>query len=122
MEIDIRARGFGLTPGLRQRVLRRLQFAFGSTGHRLRRIVVWLADQNGPRGGEDKRCRVQVVVPGGTPVVIEDTESDLYVAIDRAIDRAGRTVSRRLSRQREDRRTRAVMASDAENLPRGANA
>jgi len=33
--------------------------------------------------------------------VIEDTEADLYVAVDRATDRAGRTVGRRLARQRD---------------------
>jgi ribosome-associated translation inhibitor RaiA len=34
-------------------------------------------------------------------VVIEDTESDLYVAIDRAAERAERAVVRRLERLRE---------------------
>lgn len=34
-------------------------------------------------------------------MVIEDTEVDLYVAIDRATDRVGRALSRRLARQRE---------------------
>jgi len=31
------------------------------------------------------------------------TEADLYIAIDRATERAGRTLARRLGRQRESR-------------------
>ncbi len=62
-----------------------------------------LSDENGPRGGEDKRCRVRVGVDGPQDVVVEDVESDLYIAIDRAADRAGRVVARRLERQRTRR-------------------
>ena len=58
-----------------------------------------LSDINGPRGGADKRCHLQVVLKGLPDVVIEDTEADLYVAIDRATDRAGRTVVRKIDRQ-----------------------
>jgi len=104
MEIGIRARGFGLTAGLRQRVLHRLRFAFAAIAHRVRGVDVCLADDNGPRGGADKRCRVRVVVPGVPAVVIEDVEPDLYAAIDRAVDRAGRTAARRLDRGRDERR------------------
>jgi putative sigma-54 modulation protein len=41
------------------------------------------------------------IIPGRPDVVIEDTESDLYVAIDRAVERIERSVARRLERQRE---------------------
>ena len=58
-----------------------------------------LSDINGPHGGADKRCHLQVVLAGLPDVVVEDTEADLYVAIDRATDRAGRTVVRRIDRQ-----------------------
>jgi ribosome-associated translation inhibitor RaiA len=58
-----------------------------------------LSDINGPRGGADKRCHVRVVLDGLHDVVIEDIEADLYVAIDRATDRAGRTLVRKIDRQ-----------------------
>ena len=67
---------------------------------------------NGPRGGKDKRCCIQVPFPGTRNVVIEDTEADLYVAIDRAADRAARAVSRRLERASGGRRD-ASSAGDA---------
>lgn len=100
MQIDIQSRGFTLTESLRQHAERRLQFAIGSMRGNLRAVAMRLSDENGPRGGEDKLCRIQASLAGEPPVVIEDIQSDLYVAIDRAADRLGRTVARRLHRQR----------------------
>ena len=104
MHVDIQARGFRLTPGLHEYTQRRLWFAFVSIHPKVGRIAIRLTDDNGPRGGQDKRCQVRVSVRGARGVVIEDREPDLYVAISRAIDRAGRTVARRLARSRDDRR------------------
>ncbi len=100
MRIDIQARGFPLTNALRGHVERRLGFALGTRDESIRHVRVRLSDINGPRGGADKCCHVQVVLNHLSDVVIKDTEADLYAAIDRAADRAGRTISRRLARQR----------------------
>jgi len=100
MQIDIQARNFSLTNALRGHVERRLGFALSSKDDHIMRIKVRLSDINGPRGGADKCCHIQVVLPHLPDVVIEDTETDLYTAIDRATDRAGRTVGRRLVRLR----------------------
>jgi ribosome-associated translation inhibitor RaiA len=54
---------------------------------------------DGPRGGSDKRCHLRVVLAGLPAVVVEGTEGDLYVAIDRAADRAGRTLVRKIERR-----------------------
>jgi putative sigma-54 modulation protein len=103
MQIVIQARGFDLTAALRQHIERRLHFALDWAHDHVSRVSVLLSDLNGPRGGEDKCCRVQIARPGVAEVVIEDTETDIYVAIDRAVDRAARTLSRRVARQREHR-------------------
>ena len=103
MQIDVQALGFELTPALRTHTERRLHFALGRSDGQVSRLWVRLSDLNGPRGGEDKRCHVRITLTGAPEVVIEDTEADLYVAIDRAADRAGRTVARRLERSRDQR-------------------
>jgi putative sigma-54 modulation protein len=108
MQIDIQARNFSLTNALRGHIERRLGFALSARDDHIQRIMVRLSDVNGPRGGEDKCCHIQVVLPQMTDVVIEDTEVDMYTAIDRAADRAGRTVGRRLTRQRDMDRSSGV--------------
>ena len=112
MRIDIQSRGFDLTEGLREHTERRLQFALNWASHDVRTVSVRLFDINGPRGGNDKRCRIQIPISGGQDVVIEDTEADLYVAIDRAADRTERALARRLERQREHRHER-IAADEA---------
>jgi len=99
MQIDIQARNFSLSDALRSHAERRLRLALTCCGNRIQRIVMRVSDINGPRGGVDKRCHLQVVLSGLSDVVIEDTEADLYVAIDRSCDRAGRTVARKIERQ-----------------------
>jgi putative sigma-54 modulation protein len=112
MRIDIQARGFDLTQGLREHAERRLQFALAWADKDVRSVSIRLSDVNGPRGGNDKRCQIKIPLVGGPDVVIEDAEADLYVAIDRAAERTERTLARRLGRLREHRRTR-LNASDA---------
>lgn len=100
MQLVIQARGLGLTGSVRQHIERRLAFALDWARFQVIKVSVRLSDLNGPRGGEDKRCQIQLTVPGKTGVVIQDTDASLYVAIDRATSRAGRILARRLQRQR----------------------
>lgn len=100
MNIHIHAQDFTLTEGLREHVARRLAYALNHGRDSVSRIVVRLSDVNGPRGGVDKRCGIEIRLKGASAVAIEDIEADLYVAIDRAAERAGRTLDRRLSRRR----------------------
>jgi len=106
MRIEIQARGFDLTAGLREHAERRLHFALSGVSNEVRAVHVCLFDVNGPRGGNDKRCRIQIPMLGSPNLVVEDAEADLYLAIDRAADRTGRTMARRLGRLREHRHQR----------------
>lgn len=104
MQLDIQARGFTLTEGLRNYCEQRLRSALGPASGRLRNVAVRLSDVNGPRGGVDKRCTIRAIVPGAPPVVIAQYETDVYVAIDRAADRIARSLSRRMERVWRTRR------------------
>ena len=114
MHIDIQTRGFSLTEALLSYTQGKLLFAMSYCSDHVNRVVIRLYDINGPRGGADKRCHVQVVLPGIPDVVIEDTEVDLYAAIDRAIDRARRTVVRKVDRQQTLQKQRSPLPLEAE--------
>jgi len=60
MQINIQSHGFTATGALRAHVTRRLQLALGCCADRVSRATVCLSDVNGPRGGVDKRCQIQV--------------------------------------------------------------
>lgn len=98
MQIDIRAHDLLLTPGLRAHVRRRLQFTLSRFQDHVSRVTVRLSDINGARGAADKQCHIQLHLHGLPEMVIKDTEVDLYVAVDRAAERTGRSLGRYLQR------------------------
>jgi len=98
MKVLVKARHFSLTKELRQYVKRRLQFALGSRFEQVQRVEVMLSDINGPKGGEDKSCKILLKINGQTDVVVDDVQSHLYSAIDRAAGRASQVVSKRVTR------------------------
>lgn len=108
MQTTIQSRGFVLTEAIRGYTERRLRYAVSFAGENIRRITVHLSDINGPRGGEDKCCHLVLTLKGMPSVVIEDIESNLYTAIDRAVERASRSVARLLNR-RQSYRTALIL-------------
>lgn len=108
IQIDIQSRNFSLTKSLRSHIDRRLRFSLGTRDKHIQRVVVRLSDINGPRGGQDKSCLIQVILPHLKDVIVEDIEADMYVAIDRATDRVSCAVGRRLSKQRDNDRSTAM--------------
>ena len=101
MRFEIRGQNIRLSDALRTHAERSVRLALGRFGARVSRVTVRVADLNGPRGGDDKRCRIAVAVQRAGNVVVEDTDVDLYAAIGRAAERAGRAVGRELDRGRE---------------------
>ncbi len=100
MKIHIRGRKIELTEVLRTRVERRLGFALGRFGERIGRVLLRFSDTNGYPGDVDKRCQIDVGLRPRS-VRVEHTDVDLFVALDRAADRASRSVARALERERE---------------------
>ncbi len=88
MNITIHAKGFEVTPPIRDYVEKRLQAAVDRFEHMVRGAHVTLEDVNGPKGGRDKRCRLLFTGAPGAEDAIEVTESDLYAAIDVAVEKA----------------------------------
>ena len=101
MRIDIKGSGFPITTALMDHTERRLRFALTRSSDRIVRVAVMMGDSNGPRGGEDKFCRIQIHLKDAPQVLIEDIGAELYAVIDRAAERAGRNVAKRVDRLME---------------------
>jgi len=99
MQIEIQAQNFSLPRALRTQIEQQLEFALKTCYRHVKRIMVRLSDVKGPRGGNDKRCHLELTLPGQAVVVVK-TEADLYAAINRAASRAGRNAMRLLRRRR----------------------
>ena len=105
MTINVRGYGIDVSPEVGGLVERRLSFALSRFGGRVRAVSVSLADLNGPRGGIDKRCSMQARLAPRGSVRVEDTDSELPAAVDRAATRLARAIARALERRREGTRS-----------------
>ena len=104
MNIDIQSLGFSITAALSEHAKRRLQFVLTRHSGCIQRVVMRVGDENGPRGGVDKFCRIQVYLIDAPLAAVEDIGCDLYAVIDRATDRVCRVVVKHLDKSRTGRR------------------
>ena len=100
MQFEIHTKNIRISQPLRVHIERRFNFALERFAVWIARVCVQVGDQNGPKGGVDKRCRVAIVLAPSTTIVMEAQDSNIYVAIDRVADKAGRCIGRRLRRRR----------------------
>lgn len=99
MELEFHVRGTDAGQFLRRYAERRFRFALRRLAHRVKRLRIYVADLNGPRGGVDKQCRILADVTPSGRIVLEETDVHVYEAMDRAADRLRRSVCRDLKRR-----------------------
>lgn len=105
MHVNVYSRNAELTEAIRDWAARRVLFALGQFGPRVRSVAVRLSDENGPKGGTDQRCLMEARVVSAGSVVAEVHDQDLYTAISRCADRLGRRVRTELDREKTERRS-----------------
>jgi putative sigma-54 modulation protein len=105
-QLDIRAHGFALTDALRQYATDHIAAKLAKHARAIESVVIRFEDINGSKGGVDKCCRIEVLISGTHPLVVEEVEDDLRAAMDRAADRIQTVVGRELTRRRATPRQR----------------
>ena len=96
---------------LRDVAVNRLTFVMRRLGTFVARARLRLSDVNGPRGGVDKRCQVELKTDAGSTVVITAASHDWRTAIDDALARAAQVMRRQLQRGRPARMARSSKAA-----------
>lgn len=100
--MDIRYVNVPVSDGLDEFARRCIERALRPFSEQIGRVSVDIRDVNGPRGGSDKRCSVAVELAAiERKVVVSNTSSDPYEAVQAACNRLGESVSRALTRQRQ---------------------
>lgn len=108
MRIDIHTNNIEMTEDVRFHTERCINFGLDWAKHDVSRVIVTLSDINGPRGGNDKQCQVRIPLARMQEILIKEISDDLQVAISHSVERAARSLERRLSRQREFDRSQTV--------------
>lgn len=101
MESTIIAKGIDASQSFRQYISERVDEALSRAQDSIHFITVRLSDLNGPKGGVDKRCQIQLKLSGLPTVIISEVSASIDSALDRALERASRVVERVLERAQE---------------------
>jgi hypothetical protein len=102
---------------MRELSVERVRFALRRLSSLVPRAKVQFTDVNGPRGGVDKRCQVELSTEATGTVVIASLARDWRTALDRSLRRATQVLARSLQRNRKPVRGRTVRLAldNAEN-------
>lgn len=68
-------------------------------------LEIHFVDNNGPKGGLDKECRVTLFIPGARAIHVEEAAEDPYKAADLVRDRLEKALKRELERMRDPGRS-----------------
>lgn len=93
---------------MRELSVQRMRFALRRLATFVPHAKVRFTDVNGPRGGVDKRCQVELTTDRVGTVVIASLARDWRTALDRSIGRATRVLSRSLQRAQKPVRDRSA--------------
>ena len=116
MQIQARAKGFGLGSELQDEVIERIERALDRYRNRIRRVNVFFEDVNGPKKGVDKAMRLIIDLERLSMVVVEETGESWQALMDLAVERAAQTVGRHIDRRRT-KGDRTPMAGDPDQAP-----
>jgi len=96
----VATKGVKLNRRLREYVSGRLSIALDRKHYSIQAMKVRISDQNGPRGGIDKQCQIQLTLNGLPTVLITEKGRDIAAMVDQAAHRAAQAVERLLARTR----------------------
>ena len=104
MLVKIHTPDFPSSSALSDYVDSKVRLALGLYRDKIRVVDVFLTDVNGPRGGEDMRCKIKVKADGHPLVLAQETADNLYEAINICSHRMKRVIGRRFDRVLQHRR------------------
>lgn len=99
MQLDVRTHNLDISEVLTNYVERRLRFALGRFGERVGQISVRLCRN----ARTEMECRISTELKPFGRVAVEETDTDLFTAVDRATGRVGRLFGRELQRSHDIR-------------------
>lgn len=100
MQIEVVLLDPEINSAVREYVENRLSSALGRLAHRIREVEVRVGDENGPRGGDDKFCVVDVHLHPSGYLRVKRKSDEIYGAVDSVAESVQKTVKRKLERER----------------------
>ncbi len=96
--------GLAIAPKFRTRIVRQIRHALVGVQISPVHVRVSFADVNGPKGGLDVRCAIEVKIPRTAPLHVEETAASDVTAFDLSEAVMSRQIARQLERRQESGR------------------
>ena len=97
MQLHIHVHGFTLSDSLRTFLERRIYCALSLRYNQIERIAVSLSVNCDHPGVDKQCCQLHIAMWDQGNVSISDTRSNMFVAIERAVDKAARSMTQKLA-------------------------
>lgn len=104
MRINVKAVSLVLDAHSRAAIERRINASLGRLSPHILRVAVRVTDRNGPRGGEDIACSIELRLRPRGRIFVEETDIDLTGAVGKAAETASTTIVRTLEKLRDLKR------------------
>jgi putative sigma-54 modulation protein len=105
MLVMVHSRGFEMSRELRSDVLEKVESAFTRFQNQIRKVEVYLADDNGPKKGLDKSIRLTIDLKNRPMLAVLEKGEGWQPMLEGIADRAVHTITRNIGRLRR-RKTR----------------
>ncbi|MGB0716015.1 MAG: HPF/RaiA family ribosome-associated protein [Phycisphaerae bacterium] len=92
MKLSISGNSPDIDSELKEFIRKKLDQSLGRFASRIRQVSVSLIDLNGPRGGVDKKCRLEAQFVRSGSIDAEVTDTEFEPAAHRAADRLARRI------------------------------
>jgi putative sigma-54 modulation protein len=96
--------GLAIAPALRTRIVQRVRRLLVGVQTSPVHVHVTFSDVNGPKGGLDVRCAIDVTIPQTPPLHVEEAAERDVTAFDRSAAMISRRIAEHLERRQESGR------------------
>jgi len=103
MDVTLDTRNVAVPATFRSRLTRRVAGFFTRFDHSVRRLHVTLKDVNGPKGGIDKVCQLNIELTDGDQIIVKERSNRLVKALGLCVRRARGLIAQRLKKKRPRR-------------------
>lgn len=115
MQVHVHGQGVALTDRRRRGIAERADRMLHTVTGQIQRLEIVVRDENGPKGGSDKRCHIEAVIRRVGTINVTEQAGRTTLAIRQALRRLSRAIGDRLDKRRTLRRGRHVTESTRES-------
>lgn len=98
MQVNVTSTNLTVSKQMKADLVRKLKTVFGRAHERIAKASITLSDVNGPKGGNDKECKIKLTLPGLSPILVMARKDNLFKAAATALSTANLTLKRKLKK------------------------